>query len=97
DRRTNKLDRFSYSSTGNSISNNIIRGFIEDSKGFLWVGTEGGLNRFDPVKEEWFCLRHDNSEQNSLSNNTVWCMREAWGALWVGTDNGLNKLVYDSL
>jgi signal transduction histidine kinase len=65
---------------------------IEDSSGFLWVGTRvGGLNKFEPKKEKF---THYTSEKCDLSHNFVLSIYEDQnGTLWVGTyGGGLNKM-----
>jgi signal transduction histidine kinase/ligand-binding sensor domain-containing protein/DNA-binding response OmpR family regulator len=78
-----------------SISNNGIMTIYEDDVGFLWVGTEDGLNKFDKRKEKFFRYQHDSNNPNSLSHiyiSTIYQDRN--GVLWIGTfGGGLNKLV----
>ncbi|MBN1939957.1 MAG: response regulator [Candidatus Aminicenantes bacterium] len=62
----------------------------QDRKGFLWVGAETGLNRFDGYSFKIYL--EDRSDPRSLVNNYVWCLlADKSGALWVGTDNGLSR------
>lgn len=77
-----------------SLSNDFIGPLYEDKWGFFWVGTTGGgLNRFDPRKEEFSHFLHDPSNESSLPSNTVQCILEDdLGNLWVGTDKGLTKI-----
>ncbi|MFT4924653.1 MAG: signal transduction histidine kinase/ligand-binding sensor domain-containing protein [Phenylobacterium sp.] len=77
-----------------SISNNTIRTLFEDSKGRLWIGTNGGgLNRYDALTERFVHFSHDASDPTSLSSNDVRSIAEdAQGNLWVGTfGGGLNR------
>lgn len=80
----------------NSLSHNFILTISEDRTGLLWIGTwGGGLNRFDPVTEQFTRYRHDPDNPGSLSHNTVFSIYEDSrnsGALWVGTiGGGLNR------
>lgn len=64
---------------------------FEDHLGFIWIGTDDGLNRFDGYDFMIF----QNSPQNarSLSNNSVNdIFEDADQNLWIGTDRGLNLL-----
>ena len=79
------------------LSSNWAYSIFQDDLGFIWVGTDDGLNRFDGYKYESF--RPKNAEGNTLGNvqiNSISKKRK--GELWVATSNGLytvkeNKLL----
>jgi ligand-binding sensor domain-containing protein len=77
----------------NSLSYNQITFLYEDKEGIIWLGTfYGGLDRFDPVKNEFIYHRYDINNANTLSNNNVNAIFEDYeGCLWIGTDAGLNR------
>ena len=77
-----------------SLSHSYLLTLHEDRDGILWIGTfNGGLNRYDPQKDEFQCYRRTPGRSNSLSNDTVGAILEDRdGAFWIGTDNGLNRL-----
>lgn len=63
--------------------------FCKDKEGFVWIGTDVGLLRFDGNHTDVF--RYDELNDNSISDNrilTLFCDRD--GGLWVGTVDGLN-------
>ncbi|CAN5461903.1 hypothetical protein BH23BAC1_BH23BAC1_02790 [soil metagenome] len=61
---------------------------LQDSQGFLWVGTAWGLNKFDGYHFTTF--RKNLSDSNSLANDYVNCMWEdQQQRLWIGTTTGL--------
>lgn len=66
----------------------ILTGF-QDSEGFMWFGTQEGLNRFDGYQ---FSVYANNAEQsNSLSSDWIYDIDEThYGLLLIGTRNGLN-------
>jgi hypothetical protein len=67
---------------------------IEDSRGDIWIGTDGqGLFRFDKNKEAFVQYRHEPDNPASLSGDTVLAIQEdKSGSLWVGTRlHGLNR------
>lgn len=73
----------------NRISENASRCFYKDSKGFIWVGTIDGLNRYDGYRFRIY--QNDPRDTSSISGNYVTCIQEDRnGRLWIGTNNGLN-------
>jgi ligand-binding sensor domain-containing protein/two-component sensor histidine kinase len=84
--------RFRNYSTRDGLSHNEISYLYSDSRGFLWIGTEFGLNRFDGVSfEKWF---HVPGDSTSLANNNVHCITEdSLEQLWVATEKGIS--IYD--
>src|SRR5436189_2188776 len=74
----------------NGLSTNVTTSVIQDSKGFIWIGTRDGLNRFDGYNFKVF--RHDIKDSNSLASSIINCVYEdRHGTLWVGTEKGLFK------
>ncbi|MFA5833903.1 MAG: two-component regulator propeller domain-containing protein [Bacteroidota bacterium] len=82
---------FDQLTTRNGLSSNTVNTVMQDSKGFLWFGTETGLNRYDGYRFKIY--QNDRNDSNSLSNNYIWTICEdKKGCLWIGTDGGgLNK------
>jgi ligand-binding sensor domain-containing protein/serine phosphatase RsbU (regulator of sigma subunit) len=67
-----------------------VSSLLQDSLGFLWVGTHEGLNKYDGYTFQQFRYLPDTI---SLSSNYIRCLAEGRdGVIWVGTDYGLNKL-----
>ena len=61
----------------------------EDDNGALWVGTDGGLDRFDPTTETFSHYRHNPDDPASLSNDVIRALFvDSSGTLWVGTWGG---------
>jgi ligand-binding sensor domain-containing protein len=83
--------RFSKLTSKEGLSQSEITTFLKDSKGFMWIGTLDGLNRFDGYNITKFNV--NKKDANSLSNNTIRALAEdKYGRIWVGTDDGLNVL-----
>ncbi len=62
----------------------------QDKEGFLWFGTQDGLNRFDGVSFKEF--KHKNEDSTTLSDNYILAITEDYhNNLWVGTRNGVNR------
>ncbi len=72
----------------NGLSNNKVNTVIQDKAGFIWFGTEDGLDRYDGYKFKIF--RHDPGDSNSISDNNVWALLvDHSGYIWVGTKDGI--------
>ncbi|MCC8364178.1 EAL domain-containing protein [Lysobacter sp. A6] len=66
------------------LAQNSVTAFAEDGDGFVWVGTQGGLHRYDGQRYQLF--RHDPRDKASLPDSYVTAIAvEGRDALWVGT------------
>jgi len=72
------------------LSNNYVTAIHKDAKGFVWVGTYNGLNRYDGY--DFKTIVSNGEAELKLSGNIINCIFEdSKGILWVGTmGNGLN-------
>jgi ligand-binding sensor domain-containing protein len=83
--------RFTRLTTEDGLSHDTVRCVLQDDQGFLWLGTQNGLNRYDGYTFTVF--RHRYADPTSLSDNTVSALYEdSAGQLWVGTVLGLDGL-----
>jgi len=74
----------------NPLSQSTVRCIIQDKRGFLWFGTDDGLNRWDGRTMKVY--RYNPRDTFSLSSNFVTALYEdKSGTLWVGTQDGLQK------
>jgi len=83
----------------NSVSNDNAGNLYLDSSGNIWIGTwGGGLNKLDPLNEQFTRYTHNPNDPHSLSSDRVQTVFEdSAGTLWVGTaGGGLNKLVAET-
>ncbi len=72
------------------LSSNSVQRLLQDRRGFVWVGTNDGLNRFDGYRFKVF--RHDEADLGSISDNWIHSLCEdSRGNLWVGTSAGLDR------
>ncbi len=77
----------------NSLATNNVTCVFADLNGMIWVGTQSGLDRFDPQTVIFTHFRHKNNEPASLSDDGVITILEDHnGTLWIGTENGLNRM-----
>lgn len=83
-------------SVEDGLSQGFVNCIIQDRKGFLWFGTQNGLNRYDG--KSFKIYRHNPYNPNTLSDNWILSLYEdRFGRLWVGTYNrGLNCFDPDS-
>ncbi len=74
----------------NGLSNNTVFCCVQDSMGFIWMGTKDGLNRFDGYVFKTF--RNDPDDSSSIGDNFIRSLHiDAENNLYVGTRNGLYK------
>lgn len=74
--------------TSDGLSHNSVWAAMQDSRGFMWFGTNDGLNRFDGLKFKAY--RRVDNDSLSLGNNFVHCLLESSGGdILVGTKEGL--------
>src|SRR5688500_11475993 len=56
------------------LSSNQVNCFLKDQKGFLWIGTSAGLNRFDGYTIKIFI--NDAADPSSISSNSIYDLFE---------------------
>ena len=72
------------------LSQARVGAIVQDGEGFLWLGTQEGLNRYDGYTFEVFL--HDPQQPGSLSHDSVQCLLvDGQRQLWVGTEGGVNR------
>ncbi len=71
------------------LSNNFVTAIAQDQHGFIWIGTEAGLNRFDGENFKLFSERNTALEGNSI--NALF-YDDRTDMLWIGSKKGLNVL-----
>ncbi len=85
---------FDYLTVEQGLSDNGASFIVQDHQGFIWIGTEDGLNRYDGYSFKIY--RHDPEDENSLSDNLIWYLTvDKLGTLWIGTLWGLDR--YDQI
>jgi ligand-binding sensor domain-containing protein/two-component sensor histidine kinase len=83
------LSRFESYRTSDGLSARKILDIQQDRRGFLWIATENGLNRFDGY--QFLHYLADSNDSTSISNNHITSLAvDTAGNLWVGTHDGLN-------
>lgn len=84
--------RFDQLNVADGLSQNTVNTILKDRRGYIWIGTNDGLNRYNGYSFQVF--RHQNTDPHSLKGNKVLTLLEDnAGRLWIGTASGL--CIYD--
>ena len=88
---TGSIIQFEHLNIEDGLSQNAGLAIFQDSRGYLWIGTQDGLNRYDGYGFKIY--KHDPDDPNSISYNSFLSMGEDKnGSLWIGTwGSGLNR------
>ncbi len=91
-----KSMRFRRFTIEDGLSQSTVETIVQDREGYMWFGTEDGLNRFDGY--EFKIFRNDPDDPHSISNNNIWCLFVDWdGFMWAGTySTGLNRYDHET-
>jgi PAS domain S-box-containing protein len=82
--------RFTQLSKDQGLSQTRVIQIVQDDQGFMWFGSQYGLNRYDGYKFEVF--KHEPGNPNSLSGVFISSLfKDRSGSLWVGCDEFLDK------
>lgn len=78
----------------NGLSHNKVNCILQDRRGFMWIGTNDGLNRFDGQRFNIF--RNNPEDKSSISGNLITgLLEDKDGILWITTsDGGLSRYDY---
>lgn len=83
--------RFGHIGRAEGLIHASVSSIVQDSRGFLWFGTKGGLTRYDG--SSFVVYRNEPFNSDSLSHNLVQTLAmDLDDVLWVGTYRGLNRL-----
>jgi ligand-binding sensor domain-containing protein/signal transduction histidine kinase len=83
--------RFEHLSLEEGLSQSVVNAILQDHKGFLWIGTDDGLNRYDGY--EFKVYKPDTNDPFSLSDRSITdIVEDQQGFLWISTRmGGLNR------
>ena len=76
--------QFKHLNIDKGLSNSRVTAIVQDSLGFIWVGTKNGLNRYDGTSFKVF-----NQKNSSISSDNISALKiDGQGKLWIGTIGG---------
>jgi two-component sensor histidine kinase/ligand-binding sensor domain-containing protein len=83
--------QFGQITVDDGLSQSGVLAILQDSQGFMWFGTQDGLNKYDGYN--FTVYKYNELDASSLSDNFIESIYEdKSGAIWVGTESrGLNK------
>jgi len=80
-----EFERFN---TKDGLSQNHVFAIVQDHSGFLWFGTDDGLNRFDG--HEFRVFKHSEADTNTINDNSIRALLVARdSSIWIGTNGGI--------
>lgn len=83
---------FKHYQADEGLTHNSVTSIIQDSKGLMWIGTRGGLNRFDGYTFKIY--KNKANKFGNIGNNIITAIAEdRKGMLWIGTGKGV--FMYD--
>lgn len=80
--------RFRHFSVEDGLSSNSVRALMQDKYGFLWLGTDEGLNRYDGINVKLYRLKKQGA------NEAISSLYDTTEKIWIGTDEGVYTYDY---
>jgi signal transduction histidine kinase/ligand-binding sensor domain-containing protein len=79
--------RFDHLTVEDGLSQSTVHAILQDDRGYLWFGTEDGLNRYDGDK--FIIFKSDPTDSDSLPDSHITALaRDPTGGIWIGTRMG---------
>ncbi|MCI1682353.1 MAG: ATP-binding protein [Bacteroides sp.] len=85
---------FRHYTVDNGLSSNIVRSILQDKRGFIWIGTEEGLNFFDGQTIKQY-LNNKDTPCTLGSNYINVLFEDSEDKIWIGTDIGVYLYLYE--
>ncbi|WP_192877700.1 two-component regulator propeller domain-containing protein [Arenibacter hampyeongensis] len=82
--------KFQHITTVDGLSHNEVRRIVKDSHGFLWFGTQNGLNRYDGYRFKIF--KNIPGDSTTIIGDKIYSLTATEDKLWIGTITGLSVL-----
>jgi len=86
---------FKHITIQDGLSQSTVNCIFQDSKGYMWIGTQDGLNKYDGYN--FTVYKQNPLDTNSISHNWIWnIFEDNHKNLWIATWNGLTKYKPDA-
>ena len=87
--------KFESISIDEGLSNENVTSIFQDSQGYMWIGTQDGLNRYDgQIIRQYNCNTEDTNSLSSTYINDI--EEDDHGNIWIATDCGLDFIIKDT-
>lgn len=83
-------NKYKYFKSEKGLVSAYVNNIIQDNNGFLWIGTQDGLSRFDGISFKNYPIKGDSLSSTHISTS----FKDSKGRLWFGLYNG-NVLLYE--
>jgi signal transduction histidine kinase/ligand-binding sensor domain-containing protein len=81
---------FKHLNVQSGLPQNIVYHFLQDNRGYMWIGTHNGLSLYDGIKTTNFL--HDDQNNKSIARNFISGIAEdSAGQIWVSNENGIER------
>ena len=83
---------FSHFDTESNLPHPTINAISQDSLGYIWIATQGGLVRYDGIHAKTYT--NNKNEPNSIGNNWIYAIfTDSSGRLWFTSDGGIHLYI----
>jgi len=84
--------KFKHLNVQNGLAQNIVYHFLQDSRGYMWLGTHNGLTRYDGIRAINFL--HTDEDKKSIAGNFITSILEdSMQQIWIGNENGIDLYI----
>ncbi len=85
----NPYYNFRQLSVENGLAQNIVYHFLQDSRGYMWLGTRNGITLYDGVRTINFL--HDDQDKNTIAGNFITrILEDSSHQVWIGNNSGID-------
>ncbi len=86
---------FKHLNVQNDLTQNIVYHFLQDSRGYIWIGTHNGLSLYDGIKTTNFL--HNDEDSTSIARNFISnILEDSSQQVWVSNENGIERYNRDN-